>query len=197
MMPQVDAPERTPAVQEITRMANVFDDFDIEQFWDPSEYANQEYVGVPYTEEVVRVLKRELGYQLPSSYLELMRYQNGGIPRNRNHRTAEPTSWASDHIAIQGIFSIGREPSNSLGGVFRTQFWIDEWGYPAIGVYFADCPSAGHDMVCLDYRECGPSGDPQVVHIDQEWDYKITFVAESFEAFIRGLESNEAFEQEV
>jgi hypothetical protein len=70
-------------------------------------------------------------------------------------------------------------------------------GYPAIGIYFADCPSAGHDMVCLDYRECGPSGEPRVVHVDQEWGYQITFVAESFEAFIRGLESGEAFEQEA
>ena len=49
-------------------------------------------------------------------------------------------------------------------------------------------------MVCLDYRACGPKGEPQVVHIDQEWDYKIVFVAESFEAFIRCLEDDSAFD---
>jgi hypothetical protein len=49
-------------------------------------------------------------------------------------------------------------------------------------------------MLCLDYRECGVNGEPQVVHIDQECDYKITFVAQNFEKFIRGLESEEAFE---
>lgn len=32
---------------------------------------------------------------------------------------------------------------------------IDEWEYPAIGVAICDCPSAGHDMVFLDYRDCG------------------------------------------
>jgi hypothetical protein len=57
----------------------------------------------------------------------------------------------------------------------------------------SDCPSAGHDMLCLDYRACGPNGEPQVVHVGQEWDYQITFAAETFEAFIRGLESSEAF----
>lgn len=178
-------------------MVNVFGDFDIDNFWEPSEYAEKEYVDAPLTDEQVVALERELGYKLPASYVELMRHQNGGIPRKANHRTKEPTTWAIDHIAINGIFSIGRGKSHSLCGRFGSQFLIDEWGYPAIGVYFADCPSAGHDMICLDYRKCGPRGEPQVVHVDQEWDYRITFVAESFEAFIRGLESDEAFENDA
>jgi hypothetical protein len=42
-------------------------------------------------------------------------------------------------------------------------------------------------MLCLDYRECGPTGEPPVVHIDQESNYRITPVARDFESFIRGL----------
>jgi hypothetical protein len=60
-------------------------------------------------------------------------------------------------------------------------------GYPDIGIYVCDCPSAGHDMVYLDYRKNGKDGEPEVVHIDQELDYSITFLAENFESFIRGL----------
>lgn len=178
-------------------MRNTFGNFDVEQFWEASEYARTEYVGSPLSDEQLASVERELGYKLPDSYVELMKRQNGGIPRKTNHRTAEETSWSDDHIAIAGIFSIGRERPNSLCGEFGSPFWIDMWEYPAIGVYFADCPSAGHDMVCLDYRECGPSGEPRVVHVDQEWDYKITFVAESFEAFVRGLEADEAFEEDI
>ena len=45
-------------------------------------------------------------------------------------------------------------------------------------------------MLCLDYRTCGKAGEPSVVHVDQEWDYKITLVAPTFEAFMRGLQAN-------
>jgi hypothetical protein len=176
-------------------MTTVFGDFDISAFWDQCEYAEQEYVGDLLTDETVVSVERKLGYTLPKAYIELMKYQNGGMPKKTNHRTKERTSWAKDHIAITGIFAIGSTKSHSLCGGFGSRFWIDEWGYPPIGVYFADCPSAGHDMVCLDYRKCGPTGEPQVVHVDQEFDYKITFVAQDFESFIRGLEGDEAFEE--
>ena len=70
---------------------------------------------------------------------------------------------------------------------------ISEWGYPPIGIYFGDCPSAGHDMICLDYSGCGPSGEPTVVHVDQEGNYSITYLADDFERFIKGLVDDEQF----
>ena len=42
-------------------------------------------------------------------------------------------------------------------------------------------------MLCLDYRECGPAGEPKVVHVDEAFDYRITMVAQNFETFIKGL----------
>ena len=70
------------------------------------------------------------------------------------------------------------------------RFWIKVWGYPDIGVYFADCPSAGHDMLALDYRE---SGEPPVVHVDQELSYAVTVVAPDFAAFLNGLTGEDEF----
>jgi hypothetical protein len=175
-------------------MPGTFDDFDFGAFWDASDYATRKYIDDMPDEHVLNAVQAELGYVLPRSYIDLARYQNGGIPAKRCHRTASRTSWSADHIAITGIFSVGRKKPASLCGELGQQLWIEEWGYPMIGVYFADCPSAGHDMLCLDYRECGANGEPRVVHIDQEFDYRITFVARSFEAFIRGLEDRERFE---
>jgi cell wall assembly regulator SMI1 len=173
----------------------MYESFDLSDFWEKSEYATKEYVDAPVTEELVASVEKELGYKLPRAYVELaMKTQNGGMPKKTCHRTAQSTSWAGDHVALTGIFSIGRKKRHALCGSFGSQFWIDEWEYPAIGVYFADCPSAGHDMLCLDYRECGPTGEPKIVHVDQECDYEITFVAENFASFIRGLEDEAAFE---
>ena len=75
-----------------------------------------------------------------------MKQHNGGIPFNTCFPTDSPTNWAEDHIAITGIYGIGREKDYSLCGEIGSQFMIDEWGYPEIGVAICDCPSAGHDI---------------------------------------------------
>lgn len=43
----------------------------------------------------------------------------------------------------------------------------------------------------LDYRECGPRGEPGVVHVDQERGYRVTPLAPSFEAFVWELISED------
>lgn len=162
-------------------MLTFFADFDLTDFWEQSEYAATNYVSEPLTDELIGSVEQELGYKLPAAYVELMGNQNGGIPKNTAFPTAERTSWAEDHAAIHGILGIGRKKTYSLCGDLGSRFMIDEWGYPEIGVYFGDCPSAGHDMICLDYRKNGKNGEPQVAHVDQEEDYRITFLAENFE----------------
>jgi hypothetical protein len=166
--------------------------FDPTDFWQDSEH-DSDYTDDPLRPEKVSLVESALGFKLPAAYIELMKSQNGGFPVRTCHRTAKPTYWAKDHIAIVGIFAIGDAKPCSLCGHVGSEFWVAEWGYPRIGVYFADCPSQGHDMLCLDYRSCGPQGEPSVVHVAQERDYEITFVAPSFEAFIKGLQSEDAF----
>ena len=171
-----------------------FEGFDLTNFWDDNWYALKEYVSDPPSDELIASVEEELGYKLPAAYIWLMKQHNGGIPVNTCYPCDEPTCWAEDHVAITGIFGIGREKSCSLCGELGSQFMIDEWEYPAIGVAICDCPSAGHDMVFLDYRACGPQGEPAVVHVDQENNYKISHLADSFEEFIRGLEHESLYD---
>ena len=169
-------------------------DFDASTFWEDSSFAATQTEPLP-TDELIHALEAELGYRLPAFYVAMMREHNGGIPRSNTFPTTEPTSWADDHIAITAICGIGRGQAISLGGPQGSRFMLEEWGYPAIGVVVCDCPSAGHDVVMLDYRACGPQGEPAVVHVDQEDDYKITFLAPDFEAFVRGLVPSEVYDK--
>lgn len=172
----------------------IFQDFDFSEFWDDREYSLKEYVEEFPTDELILIVENELGFKLPASYIELMKLHNGGTPKNYCFPTNERTSWAEDHCAITGIMGIGRTKTYSLCGSLGSQFMIDEWGYPNTGVFICNCPSAGHDMIMLDYEKCGKDGEPEVVHVDQEWDYKKTFLAKDFETFIRGLVNSEVYD---
>lgn len=164
-----------------------FAGFDLVGFWVDSDYARREYIEPAPSPETTVAVEAELGYKLPASYIALMQTQNGGIPAHGRFPTDQPTSWAEDHVAISAFKGIGFGKQWSLCGSLGSRFKIEEWDYPDIGVYFGDCPSAGHDMIALDYRACGPSGEPCVVHINQEADYCITPLAADFETFVRGL----------
>lgn len=172
----------------------IFSDFDFTDFWDESDYALQEYVEENPSAELIQSIAEELGYKLPASYIELMKLHNGGIPKNNCFPTTESTSWAEDHIAITGIMGIGHSKTYSLCGQLGSKFMIEEWGYPDTGIFICDCPSAGHDMTLLDYFKCGRNGEPEVVHVNQECDYKKTYLAKDFETFIRGLVSKLAYD---
>ncbi len=161
-------------------MPNVFGDFNLSGFWENVEEDN---ISRPATQEMIQNIELRTGRKLPSSYIELVMHQNGGIPTNTVFRTTEPTSWAEDHIAITAILGVDDNSPYAIDN----DLWVTEWGYPDLGIYICDCPSGGHDMICLDYRKCGPSGEPEVVHIDQELDYKVTHLADNFESFVRGL----------
>ena len=162
-------------------------------FWEDNAAVHKPYLCEPLHDDLVRLVEQDLGYKLPAAYVALMRTQNGGVPKRTCFPTTEAESWAEDHVALTGIFGIGSSTDCSLCGKVGSKFMIDEWGYPPIGVYFADCPSAGHDMFCLDYRDCGPDGEPAVVHVDQESDFKIVKLADDFQGFIDGLKHEDEF----
>lgn len=60
----------------------MFENIDLEEFWDDSEYAIKEYLSEDVTEEVLQSIEKELGYKLPESYIYLMKKHNGGMPKS-------------------------------------------------------------------------------------------------------------------
>ncbi len=177
----------------------MFEDFDFASFYAESESLNDAFAKEAPTAEMIAMVEKALDVKLPASYIEFLSHKNGGYLLKDACPCNEPTSWAEDHVGISSLLSIDKDASNSLLGELGSKFMIEEWGYPDIGVAIADCPSAGHDMIFLDYRKCGrhmERGEPEVVHIDQEFDYKITFLAKNFEEFVRMLVPLENYEDE-
>lgn len=154
----------------------------MDAFWDESD---DEFTPPPLTDEMVRSAESALGYRLPAAYLRILRVRNGGIPLRRCFPTSRPTSWAKDHMQITEIAGIGGD--EGIDSPLGSAYLIREWQYPAIGIVVAHCPSAGHDVVMLDYTMCGPDGEPRVVHIDTEWEPNTLVLAPTFDAFLQGL----------
>jgi hypothetical protein len=179
---------KTELSESVVNMAANLSGFDFRDFWSSGEYADTLTEPAP-TEETVSQLESELGYRLPAAYVELARNRNGGLPKNCYHASPSETSYgAEDHIEIAEIYSIGNTAPWALGREgCNTEFWVNECNYPPIGVYFANCPDQGHQMLALDYRECGPDGEPAVVLVDEIEDYQIVPLAPDFATFIRGL----------
>jgi len=163
------------------------DDFDFEGFWNDSKYSLEKYVGRTPTDEDIAEVETELGYRLPASYKALITKHNGGLLAKNCFENPLQRDWTPQIFGIESINGIDRERPYSLCGAMGGKFWIEKWGYPNIGIAICDCPSGGHDMIFLDYSDCGPDGEPCVVHIDQESDYEITYLADNFEDFVRGL----------
>lgn len=157
-------------------------------FWDDCDYSLRNYVGRPATDEDIAHAESILGYQLPAAYKELVKKHNGGLLGAWMFHGKDGTgAWA------HGIYGVDPECPNSLlnsslNDRGLTDFWVDEWQYPTgIGLAIADTPSAGHDMIFLDYRKCGLDGEPSVLHIDNEMGNIETHLADSFEEFLEGL----------
>ncbi len=173
-----------------------FQGFAFDGFWNDSDWAKKSWIEPKPTAALIASIEKELGYALPASYVWLMTRHNGGTPTRTCFPTTRSTSWAEDHVAIEGLSGIGRTKRYSLAGDAGTRFWIENWKYPAIGLVLAQCPSAGHDLIMLDYRKCGPRGEPSVVHVDQEHDYRVTPLAKDFETFVRGLVPASEYEED-
>ena len=164
---------------------STFDDGDLADLWDDGDYSRENYTEPTPSAATVAEIEAALGYRLPDSYVELCGHRNGGMLARSGFPLSDP-AFGDGVVSVTGIYAIGRDATWSLGGRLGSAFMLQEWGYPAIGICFADTPSGGHEQLMLDYRACGPEGEPTVVHVDQEGDYRITPIAPDFATFVRG-----------
>jgi hypothetical protein len=159
-------------------MSGFWDDkAQLDAFWGDSDY----FTGPPLTDAAVRKAEKRLGYKLPEAYLRLLRIRNGGSPRKPYFHIEGLAGWDTGYFQVDSLRGIGHKDwsidTNDMGD-----------NYPDIGLRICDTPSGGHDAVMLDYSECGPKGEPRVVHAEQGCDAsEVTVLAPDFLAFVAAL----------
>ena len=188
--PEIDAERRAAKVPRDPKKVP-FEGFDIKGFWDESN--SDGYKGGPASDKQFEDVERILGHKLPASYKMLMGQSNGGIPVRRHHSIDMPTPWMYRSLEIDCIMGVDPSIKFSLLGELGTKFMLEKGGFPDIGI--AICTVSGvRDLVFLDYRHCGPDGEPEVALVDPSWNYEVTWLADNFESFVRELVKEEELE---
>ncbi|MGF9699373.1 SMI1/KNR4 family protein [Paenibacillus sp. MABNR03] len=182
------AVEEVPSAPEspVEQLHLSISDTESTDFWDDNNEALEKWVLPSPTDEQIESVEERLVFKLPRAYVDMMKVHNGGIPRYRYIPVSEAGTAEQRLIEISGILGIGQEKKHSLCGEEGSRFIIEQGGYPEIGVVLCKCPSDS-EIIMLDYRASDNAGEPEVVHVDKEDNYKITWLAPDFDTFVRSL----------
>lgn len=166
----------------------MFEGFDFEGLWNNNPDAIRAGQGPELTDEMILEVEQELRYKLPESYIWLMKRRNGGFLKRTDFLLGYKLPVVGDRTMMRQLYQITTNNSFSgINGKYGTKFLIQDWGYPDIGVAIGVGFFGEHEIFFLDYRACGPQGEPKVSHVDQECNYRITVLADNFEEYIRKL----------
>jgi hypothetical protein len=151
------------------------DSADLGSLWAVPAYLD--YVQPVLTEEAVAEAEHQVGVRLPQAYLQMLGVQNGGYVR---------ATWPdSPHRCVNGIGpgfpNITREPWWRRDDVEDDDMWV-----PTDPELLVSFDGEGHWDLCLDYRACGPAGEPAVTYVDNELE-EDTRLTDSFMNFLDGL----------
>ena len=161
-----------------------FEGIDLNKLFDSESEYGKNYLFDDLTDELVSRAEETMGYKLPESYKELLRFRNGGS-----------ISSDLDESWLAAIYGISTDPKNFYGLESMYDNWKNEWEYPDIGIPFGETESAGHDMYYMDFRVTDENGEPRIVRIDNEMNNEVFAVADNLPEFIRMILKNEPIEE--
>ena len=139
--------------------------------------SKSEYTGPDLDMDAVRRFESRYGISLPRSYIDLLSVVNGGTFVS----TVEIN--CDDYIVeAEGIKGVGGSwgiDSEELG----SEYLIQEWGYPDIGIVIGIMISGGSDAIMLNYNS--PS-EPSVSYVSDDGEvYELARTFDKFQERIR------------
>ncbi|MET9955836.1 SMI1/KNR4 family protein [Streptomyces sp. NPDC006339] len=161
-------------------------------FWDEDPHGSL----APLTDPVVREAERRLGVRLPQALLEILRIRNGGLVADAWNAfpTDVATSWSETHVPFDELLGVGR-PGDEWS-LLESPSLVEEWGLPSPLVLLS---GDGHCWIALDYRACGPHGEPSVTWFDTESGTDSVTelpLARDFRSFVERLTSADSLDPE-
>ncbi len=156
-------------------------------FWHP-DIRNS--VLPPLTQDVIVAAERELGLALPADLLRLLRTQNGGVVADAwDACPADPNFYAADHVPFDHLHGLGPAGLPEVTTLLDTPYLVQEWDLPSPVLLLS---GQGHYWVALDYRTCGPTGEPSVTWIHNEMEHELP-LAPDFRTFVERLTPDSSY----
>ncbi len=116
--------------------------------------------GPPATEAALRGFERRTGLVLPPALCAALQVSNGGRLRRSHLAGVQPTARWKRGLNLHNLGGVGYEE-----GLDWSPTLVEEWGFPAPSLVLCH---GGPWAMLLDYRRCGPEGDPPVVFCDTD-----------------------------
>ena len=161
-----------------------FEGIDLNRLFDRDSALRSSNLPNDVSDELISRAEATMGYRIPESYRELLRFSNGGSVNGELEEC-----WLTE------IYGIAADPDNFNGLEAMYDNWRNNWQYPDIGIPFGETGSAGHDMYYMDWRVTDENGEPRIVRIDNEMDNEIYFVADNLPEFIKMILSEEPIDE--
>ena len=161
-----------------------FEGIDLNRLFDSKSGYRSSDLPNDVTDELIIRAEETMGYKIPESYKELLRFRNGGSVNGDLEEC-----WLTE------IYGIAADPDNFNGLEAMYDNWKNEWEYPDIGIPFGETASAGHDMYYMDCRVTDENGEPRIVRIDNEMGNAVYFIADNLPEFIKMILSEEPIDE--
>ena len=137
----------------------------------------------PATAEEFARTEAALMVKLPAELLAVLRVRNGGQLRRTSLKLTPEGRKKYGRKRYSFTRLAGVHPTEGDGLTQQTATAREEWELPEGLIPLG---GDGHTWCCLDYRVCGPKGEPSVSHIDLEGEQEFA-LAPTFAEFISNL----------
>lgn len=150
------------------------------------DFFDKEFCNGSIPKERFLYIEREIGFELPQSYKDLIKDCDEGYP-NKNVFKYYDNNLGCITTEGLGAFTSLKKEENS----FLSDFKNPPEFFPKGLVTFAE--NGGGDFICFDYRHGHPNPDPPIVFWRHDADIgkDVSFIAPDFKAFIDMLYQEE------